>query len=244
VLRRCLESAPSLQGQYWTIADSGGSHVLREPGAPIIDCMGLRDITGRLGCFTGRHDGEWLYVADGSCELTRTCSHCKQSWPDTRHRFTEWAYANAGDTTSCNMERHCLRCHTKEEQTDHEWAKRYLSPDQCETQSYCARCGETTKVQISHNYEWRYLSDITPPSGLAAAPLLGGIGRPADICGGRSSCTRCGKATGRHEVRHEWGGWQPLPQDPSASQSPQNVHHCLRCRSTETGSASPARRRR
>lgn len=223
---KCPEpkSRPRTAPQKTTAPVHDGSHVLHRAGMPIIVIMGLRDITRRLACFAGWHAGAWVNLADGSCVLTRTCPDCRQSWSKTQHTFTEWEYANPGDTTSCDMERHCPRCLSKEEQRGHKWRTRYLSPDRCEMQSYCTRCGETSKDLTSHDrYEWRYFFDITPPSGLAAAPLLGGIGHPGDLCRGREFCTRCGTPHGRHELRHEWGGWQPCPRAISVPVTPEGA---------------------
>lgn len=210
--------------------------------------MGLRGMLGRVGCLLGRHVGEWIWTAEGSCVMARTCPYCGKAWSKTGHRFTDWAYTALDDTTSCLMERHCLRCQLAEEETRHRSRARYLSDGKCEKQPYCTRCGKPTgPVSVSHeDGQWRYLIDVDPPSGSATAPMLGGFRRPDDACRGRMFCPRCGAAHGPVEVEHDWGGWRPDPgaqQALSASRPTQQGRKCQRCNATETTGAATVPRR-
>jgi hypothetical protein len=196
--------------------------------------MELQSLLGRVGCILGRHGGKWEPAPDGPCAISRTCPYCGKGWADTRHSFTDWTYTVPDDTTSCVMARHCPRCELREEDLWHNPVERYLASDKCELQSSCARCGTpTSEVRVHHeDVEWQYLIEIDPPSGLAAAPMLGGFGRPYEACRGRPSCVRCGTVCGPIEAQHEWGKWRPEPQ--AQSRPAPEVRRCLRCGDTET----------
>ena len=194
--------------------------------------MELQSLAGRVGCILGKHGGKWERASDSSCAMSRTCPHCGKGWEDTQHSLTDWAYTNPDDTTSCLMARHCPRCGLREEEPEHQPVDLYLAPDKCEIQSFCTRCGiPTSEASVLHeDVKWKYMIEIDPPSGSAAAPMLGGFGRPYEACRGRWFCIRCDMACSPVEMQHEWGGWRSDPWP----QPPQQVRRCLRCNDTET----------
>jgi hypothetical protein len=137
--------------------------------------MGLMDRLNQAKCATGLHAGDWLWLAEGNCAQSRTCTRCGNVGNRDHHNVTKWAFA--GDQASpCLMERHCERCQDGETRLEHAPQFTYQDEMRVEGQS-AARVAFT----------------------VFANGLTGGR------CRGQDICMRCGYTDGKVSERHVWG---------------------------------------
>ena len=62
---------------------------------------------------------------------------------------------------SCELERHCVRCHVQDHQIVHDWtAWRYVAEESCEQERQCRRPDGIREIRIHHIWDERRKNDM------------------------------------------------------------------------------------
>ena len=100
---------------------------------------------GAFLCIFGRHQGPWIYAAEGNCAQGRECERCGAVYARIKHRH-EWRYKRE---CCCQGVIMCVRCNlTYPETTRHDWGKSHMVQPNFlwlpqKDSHQCLRCGET-----------------------------------------------------------------------------------------------------
>ena len=114
-----------------------------------------------MGCFLGRHRGEWKYEEADSCRQVRVCERCDDvSRRGPVHQPGEWEFLENG---FCGQVRTCQRCGGEvKRRTEHHFGS--WEPDDsgsgsgCDIINICQRCYAVATMTV-HEYRWEYVGD-------------------------------------------------------------------------------------